>query len=216
MKAIFGLDVPNELLAAEYEIGASIKYLSEKYGRAEHIVYKNLKLCGCMMRARGIPTTCINIPDEDIKHFYGDGDSLRKIGMLCGCSTVTIRKRLKKLGCVIRSPGTEECRRMQSAIKQGISYDEWEGFANNSPYCPKFDNACRESNREKYGNRCFLCGKMKDENGYNLSVHHVNMNKNQGCDGHAWKLVPLCGSCHATAHSNAWKSRIEYLLRHAW
>ena len=119
-------------------------------------------------------------------------------------------------GCVIRSPGTEQNRQMRSAIKQGISYDEWEGFANNSPYCPKFDDKCRASNREKYGNRCFLCDKMKDENGYNLSVHHVDMNKNQGCDGHTWKLVPLCGSCHATAHSNTWKSRIEYLLRHAW
>ena len=110
-----------------------------------------------------------------------------------------------------------ENRRKRSANSQGISYDEWESFATDSPYCPKFNDACRESNRDKYGRACFLCRKTEAESGdRRLSVHHVDMNKDQGCNGHTWKLVPLCRSCHAKAHSDTWKSRIEYLLHHVW
>lgn len=213
MKAMFGLEVPGELLRCEYEDGVSVKEISKKYGRSEKTVYKYLKLAGWESVA---PPTLMNVTDEDLKHFYETGDTIGKIATLCGCGTFAIRRQLVKIGCIIRSPGTEEHSRMMSAIKQGISYDDWEDFATNSPYCPKFDDACRESNRAKYGNRCFLCGKTKDKNGYNLSVHHVDMNKQQGCDGHAWKLVPLCGSCYSRAHRDTWKSRVEYLLRHTW
>ena len=103
-----------------------------------------------------------------------------------------------------------------SAAVQGIPYDEWEGFATDSPYCPKFNEACRESNREKYDRRCFLSGTTEDDNGQKLSVHHVDMNKNQGCDGHVWKLVPLCKKLHSTAHTPTWTARIVYLLEHVW
>lgn len=115
---------------------------------------------------------------------------------------------------------SEETRRKVSAALQGISYDEWEGFAVNSPYCPAFNEACRESNREKYGRRCFICGLPEAENitktgkQKKLSVHHVDMNKNQGCDGHEWKLVPLCMNYHR--HSVVWTERIKYLLRIVW
>lgn len=82
----------------------------------------------------------------------------------------------------------------------------------NRVYCHKFNNDCRERNRKKYGRLCFLCGKDETSNGRRLSVHHVDMNKDQGCNDHAWKLVPLCKSCHAHGHSKLWQARIEYLL----
>ena len=115
---------------------------------------------------------------------------------------------------------SEEHRQRQSARQQGIAYDEWEAFACEKKYCPKYDDACRESNREKYSRRCFICGLPESENvdksgkQKKLSVHHVDMNKNQGCDGIKWKLIPVC--LHHHLHSDLWKDRIVYLLEHVW
>jgi hypothetical protein len=109
-----------------------------------------------------------------------------------------------------------------SAGHQGITYDEWESFAVGQEYCPKFDEACRESNRDKYGRRCFICDLPEEENITStgtfkkLNVHHVDMNKNQGCDGIRWKLIPLCMKCHKPSHMKIWETRIEYLLNNVW
>ena len=118
------------------------------------------------------------------------------------------KSREKQVG---RAKSEESCRHM-SATKQGIPYDEWESFARESKYCPKFNNACRESNREKYGRECFICGKSEKANGRRLSVHHVDMNKAQGCEGN-WKLVPLCMSCHAGAHNDELIARLGFMVK---
>ena len=112
-----------------------------------------------------------------------------------------------------------EARAKHSAKLQGIPYEQWKSFAKEQEYCPAFNEACRESNRAKYGRRCFICGlpeaENKDKNGKQkkLSVHHVDMNKNQGCDGHEWRLVPACIHHHNAIHSILWIARITYLLR---
>jgi hypothetical protein len=118
---------------------------------------------------------------------------------------------------------SKESRQSMSATKQHITCDEWEEFAKDQPYCPRFNEVCRESNREKYDRRCFVCGKPESENILSsgkyikLSVHHVDMNKAQGCDGHTWKLVPLCRHHHgSSAHTPTWMARIQYLLNHVW
>lgn len=116
----------------------------------------------------------------------------------------------------------EERRRKQSARRQNIPYEEWESYACESPYCPRFNEVCRESNREKYGRRCFICGRHESENitstdrHIKLSVHHADMQKDQGCNGIRWKLVPVCMMCHIPLHDESWKSRIEYLLKNVW
>ena len=107
---------------------------------------------------------------------------------------------------------TEEARQKISATLQGIPYEEWTGFVSNGEYCEKFDEACRERIREKYDRTCFLCGKHESEEIRKLSVHHYDMNKNQGCNGSLWKLVPLCMSCHGKSHDKVAMSRIEYVL----
>lgn len=108
---------------------------------------------------------------------------------------------------------TEETREKLSASHQGIPYEEWTGFAERGEYCEKFDEACRERIREKYNRMCFWCSKHESEETRKLSVHHIDMDKTQGCDGTIWKLVPLCRRCHAKSHSEPMKSRILYLLR---
>jgi hypothetical protein len=113
-------------------------------------------------------------------------------------------------------------REKASAKAQGISYDEWEDFVRNSLYCPKFDEFCRESNREKFGRMCFLTSLPEEENitstgkQQKLSVHHVDMDKTQGCDGKRWKLVPLCLKWHKIAHTKLWIARITWLLNNVW
>lgn len=109
-----------------------------------------------------------------------------------------------------------------SAGYQGISYEDWESFATGEEYCPRFDDVCRESNRNKYDRKCFMCGRLERNNisstglQKRLNVHHVDMNKTQGCNGIRWKLVPLCMYCHKSAHTKIWESRIEYLLNNEW
>lgn len=116
---------------------------------------------------------------------------------------------------------SKESRRRSSATKQGIHYDVWESYACESPYCPSFNYECKESNRDKYDRKCFICGLPESENvdsmgkQWRLSVHHVDMEKSQGCNGVRWKLVPVCIHCHGTLHTELWKARIVYLLNDA-
>ena len=118
-------------------------------------------------------------------------------------------------------PKSEETKKRMSASHQGIAYDEWESYARDSPYCPAFNEKCKESNREKYNRECFICGLSESENiestdkQKKLSVHHIDMRKDQGCDGTDWKLVPVCIHCHRSLHTELWKSRIVYLLNDA-
>lgn len=105
---------------------------------------------------------------------------------------------------------------------QNVTYNEWEGFASEQSYCPAFNEACRESNREKYDRRCFLTGLPENENltktgkQRRLSVHHYDMDKMQGCDGKRWKLIPVCLEWHNKVHTNLWEARITWLLKNVW
>jgi hypothetical protein len=109
-----------------------------------------------------------------------------------------------------------------SAKRQGISLEEWNKYATEQKYCSKFNESLKRAIREKYNNKCFLCGKPQSDNITTvgkqkaLSVHHVDMNKDQGCNDHDWYLVPLCMEHHGRAHSKMWQARIEYLLDKVW
>ena len=105
-----------------------------------------------------------------------------------------------------------------SAAHQNIPYDEWTEFTINPTYCPRFNESCKESNRNKYGRECFICGLPENDNitstgkKHKLSVHHVDMNKSQGCEGHTWKLIPVCMHCHRKLHNMRMAACIEYIL----
>ena len=100
-----------------------------------------------------------------------------------------------------------------SAAQQGISVDEWEGYATEKVYCDKFDDECRQRNRDKYDNKCFVCWKNKKSNGNRrLSVHHISKDKMDGCNGAKWQLIPLCSSCHGKAYREPLESRIDFLM----
>jgi hypothetical protein len=98
---------------------------------------------------------------------------------------------------------TEEWKANMSAAKKGEKHPNWQGGKSFEPYCVKFNNAFKEYIRSKFGHKCFLCPTTQAENGRKLSVHHVNYNKNCGCDGdETCNFVPLCDSCHNKTNCN--------------
>lgn len=123
--------------------------------------------------------------------------------------TALIRMRKAKKGVYIGKNNPMYGRR-------GSDAPSWKGGVSFETYCEKFNEGCREHNREKYMRMCFICGKNEVFNGQKLSVHHVDRNKDQGCNDHNWSLVPLCRKHHSTCHNELWESRIMYLLDHVW
>lgn len=106
----------------------------------------------------------------------------------------------------------------ESRIKSGVAVGEknpaWKGGISRRPYCNKWTEELRESIREEFGRKCYLCPKTETENGRKLAVHHINFDKNAGCYGRRFNLVPLCHRHHSmsTVH------RFEYfnLLCNYW
>ncbi len=90
----------------------------------------------------------------------------------------------------------------------------WKGGISYLPYCEKFNEKKKEEIRNEYNRKCYICGKDEKDNKYKndkqikLSVHHVDNDKEQGCNGKSWKLVPLCIHCH-----NSKKRKDKYLLK---
>ena len=112
---------------------------------------------------------------------------------------------------------SEETRIKKSCAHQGILPEEFTGFTTSGrygKYCSKFNESLKERIREKYGRKCLLCPTTEEENiketGKKLSIHHVDYNKQCGCDGNECRLVPLCNSCHSK--TNAKRSHWEEII----
>lgn len=82
-------------------------------------------------------------------------------------------------------------------------------------YCNLFNTEYKQHVRKTYDNGCFLCGKREQDNGRALDVHHVNYNKQCGCDKTKCICIPLCRSCHAKTNGNRdyWEKKIIELLQ---
>lgn len=91
---------------------------------------------------------------------------------------------------------SEEHRRKLSEANRGEKNHLWKGGISFDPYCPLFNHRRKESTRNKYARVCVKCGKSALQNRQRLCVDHVDENKEQGCRGHKWQLIPLCKSCH--------------------
>lgn len=89
----------------------------------------------------------------------------------------------------------------------------WKGGLTNQKYCKLFNESFKQLVRNQYHNKCFLCNKSKEDNGKNLSVHHVNYDKNCLCNG-GCEFVPLCISCHPKTNFNrqTWEDLIMNYL----
>ena len=79
----------------------------------------------------------------------------------------------------------------------------WRGGTSFEPYCYKFNGEFKNRVRSFFEYRCVLCGKTKEENhGINLSVHHVNYDKQTCCNASVPMFALLCNKCHSKTNHN--------------
>lgn len=104
----------------------------------------------------------------------------------------------------------------------GSNSPHWKGGISFEPYCPKFNKQLKERIRNKYDRKCFNCDKDEKDNKYingkqaKLSVHHIDYDKQQGCNGKRWELIPLCSRCHARTINDKkrdWQQHFRELLK---
>jgi DNA-directed RNA polymerase subunit RPC12/RpoP len=87
----------------------------------------------------------------------------------------------------------------KSCIGEGSPF--WKGGTTYFPYCPKFNKRRREAVRKFFNYKCLMCGTDQRDLKRKLSVHHIDHDKEQGCDGKPFNLIPLCINCHAQERS---------------
>lgn len=158
---------------------------------------------------------------------------LSQIAKIVGCSTQSVANAFHRLGITLRTYseseegvlnynyGKEIAEEQREKISKnhadfsGENHPNWQGGISFDPYCTKFNNVLKEEIREKFGRVCFLCPKTEKEEGRKLSVHHVDYNKGQGCNGLRWLLVPLCRSCNTKVNNNReyWQNFITEKMR---
>ena len=112
---------------------------------------------------------------------------------------------------------SEETKKKISEARKGENNPNWRGGISFEPYRPKFNESLKEKIRKQFDYKCFLCGKTQEEQinemknqgkqPHRLSIHHVDFDKEQGCNGREWRLVPLCLSCHAWTNYNREESK---------
>lgn len=103
-----------------------------------------------------------------------------------------------------------------SCSHQRTNIEDFGGFLIEQKYCIKFNEKLRKQIRLKYNNCDYISGLHKDicNNGINLSVHHVNYDKQCGCNGNKCKLIPLSNSNHSKTNGNRffWNKLFIYSL----
>ena len=150
------------------------------------------------------------------KHLRGknnanwQGGKIKQVCQICGKVRYVKPSKIKQGGGKFCSP---KCHgKWLSKHNTGKNNPSYRNGASFEPYCIKWNEPFREYIREKFHRVCFLCGKTEKENGQRLSVHHVNGNKNCGCDDdETCQFVPLCVSCHSKMLSKKvdWEKKIK-------
>lgn len=113
---------------------------------------------------------------------------------------------------------SHETRIAMSASRQGISVENWIGFVSFGEYCPKFNEKLKRQIRDQYNNCDYMSGLPVTicNNDRNLDVHHIDYNKQQGCNDHEWRLIPLSRSNHVKTNVNRsfWNRLFTYSLQY--
>lgn len=104
--------------------------------------------------------------------------------------------------CNLGRKTSEETKKKQSEAHKGEKSYLWKGGKSFEPYCKEFNNQTKRKVRNSHNNNCFLCNLTEKDNItktgkiMKLCVHHIDGDKQQGCNGKNWYLVPLCMKCH--------------------
>jgi hypothetical protein len=131
------------------------------------------------------------------------------------------RQRVKEANTgLVRSEETKQrISENRSGINCGADNAAWNGGSSYFPYCPKFNEHRKRAVRKFFGHHCICCGKHRDENVIagkprELSVHHIDHDRTQGCNGTPFNLVPMCHDCHndELTHQDEYKKYINQTL----
>jgi hypothetical protein len=122
-----------------------------------------------------------------------------------------------------RAPVSEETRlKMSISCKKRLENPEnnpsWRGGISIGKYCHEFNDEIRQCTRDKYNNCDYISG-LPDHvcnSRRKLDVHHVDYNKEQGCDEHDWQLIPLSQSNHLRTNfrRSFWNRLFTYSLQY--
>jgi hypothetical protein len=115
----------------------------------------------------------------------------------CICGKIILCKPSREKGiftCSIK------CRSvLVSRQFSGEGNPSWCGGLSRFPYPIKFNPALKRKIRDRDGHICTLCHKTEEENGENLSIHHIDYDKDN-CD--ETNLTSVCRSCNARVNAN--------------
>ena len=112
--------------------------------------------------------------------------------------TNTGKTRSEETKTKISAVVTEHWKDPEYRDKQsGENHHNWQGGSSFEPYCSLFNNTIKEKIRNRDGRVCVSCGKSEILNGQRLSIHHIDGDKTQGCNGKKWYLCALCRSCNS-------------------
>ena len=212
-----------ELLKA-YNNGKRIYQLADEFQVSSSTIKKHIIIAGGNIILSGTYKKIIlPISDFELLKEYENGKNTIQLSETFNVCNTTIIKHIKAAGGIINEQKEAQnilspriciiCKRIFDGKPASLLCPD----CNPNEYCYKFNEDCKEHNRNKYNRECFFCGKTEKENGVKLSVHHIDYNKNQGCDGKPdWKLIPLCKICHSMTggkieNRKLWEARILYL-----
>ena len=101
-----------------------------------------------------------------------------------------------------------------SDAHSGEKNHNWKGGISFEPYCPKFNHDLKERVRSYFDYKCVICGKTTEENGRELSVHHVEYDKMACCHGKPVQFAALCHKCHSITNFDReyWEAMLHRII----
>ena len=105
---------------------------------------------------------------------------------------------------------TDESKKLMG--RRGSDHPNWQGGIAGGSYPFDFNDELKKLIRERDNHTCQLCDKTQEEEGKNLSVHHIDyVKENINPDN----LITLCRSCNIKVNygRDAWKKFFEKKLK---
>jgi len=207
-----------EWLINEYEVnGRSSGSIANECGVWTTEITKWLRIHGIHIRTKS-ENAKNNMAFKGHKHSEVSKEKIRQKMIGRTFSKETLKKRSDALKGRVFSEETINKMRNACVEKRQLEKNgNWHGGISYEPYCPKFNSDLKRRVRAFFNYECILCGKTKEENTKQcreLSVHHVEYNKQACCDGLPVQFALLCNRCHGKMNSNRnrWTNMLHVIL----
>jgi len=144
----------------------------------------------CPNFGKHLSEECKRKISDSLKGFKQSEETKKKISKTLIGNSYTLGHKL-----------SQEHKNKISESERGSKHWNWQNGKSFEPYCPRFTKELREAVRNRDNRNCQMCGKNEIFLREKLCVHHVDLDKMQGCNGNKWYLVSLCRSCHIRLHN---------------